>query len=463
VKNLSFLLPVALLAFFATSCKTLQIEKPKESYLPANIAPAVSELPLQVEVDVKKLEMAINKKMTGIIFDGSNIGGQDLSVKVSKAQNFTFTVKNNVIEYRIPLKVSTRFAWKVEKFGVTVGDYYDANGSIALSYKTTINFDKNWKLAAKTAPAGFEWIETPKVNIMGVNVPMKPIADFALARCEKLITDNIDKVLYEAVDVKKYATLAWEEIQKPRQVSAENNLWIRVTPKEILITPFSTIGNKLNISLALYAQIESFLGSQPAANPNSTLPALKTAAQAPEQFNLNLATDATFEKITEIAKKELVNKTFNDGNKTVTITDLSVFGSAGKVIFVIDIKGSLKGRLYFTGNISYNPEKMTIEITNPEFDINTSNALAKTASWLLHGMILKSISPYLSYCVKDNLEKMKADANNLLSNYKLTDGVNLEGKISSIKVIDLSLVPGAFRLQANVKGNAALKVSDLNF
>jgi hypothetical protein len=82
-----------------------------------------------------------------------------LSVKVWKAQNFSFTVKDNVIEYRVPLKIWTRFAWKIEKFGFSVGDFYEATGTIALTYKTTIAIDKNWKLVSNTSSSGFQWIE----------------------------------------------------------------------------------------------------------------------------------------------------------------------------------------------------------------------------------------------------------------------------------------------------------------
>ena len=224
---------IACIALFLNSCKTMQIEKPSESYLPSNIAPALSELPLQVEIDVKKLESSINKKMNGVIFEGSNLSGKDLSVKISKAQNFTFSINNNVIEYRVPLKVWTRFAWKVEKFGMSVGDFYEATGSIALTYKTSISIDKNWKLVSKTASSGYEWIETPKLNAVGVTVPVTPIANLALSRCDQLISTQIDKSLAEAADLKKYVTQTWTEVQKPREVSAENNVWVRITPKDI--------------------------------------------------------------------------------------------------------------------------------------------------------------------------------------------------------------------------------------
>lgn len=401
--------------------------------------------------------------MNGLIFDGSNLSNKDLTVKVWKAQNFTFSIKNNVIEYRVPLKVWSRFSWKVEKFGFAVGDQYEANGSIALTYKTTISIDKNWKLISKTTGSGYEWIETPKLSVVGVNVPVTPIANLALSQCDRLISAQIDKSLAESIDLKKYVSQAWTETQKPRQVSTENNLWIRIDPKDIYVSPFTTTGNKLNLAIALYAQIESFMGAQPTANALVALPPFKYVNKPAQQFNLNIGTDVTFDKISEMAKKELLNKTFTQGNKTITITDLSIFGSEGQAVFVADVTGSFKGRIYFKGNMTYNSDKTAVEIKDPEFDVKTSNALVKSASWLLHGMILKQLTPYLTYSVKNNLESMKNQANQMLGNYTIMDGVTLQGKLNTIDVTNLSLVPGAVRIQANVKGNIALKVQDMKF
>ncbi len=461
MRKINFLLPIAALVLTLNSCKTLQIEKPKESYLPSSLAPAVSELPLSVELDVKKLEASINKKMNGVIFEGSNLTDKDLSVRISKVQNFTFTINNNVIEYRVPLKVWSRFAWKVEKFGYTIGDTYEANGSIALTYKTTISIDKNWKLVSKTSGSGYEWIETPKISVVGVNVPVTPIASLALSQCDKLISNQIDKSLSEMVDIKKYISMAWNEAQKPRQVNAENNVWLRITPKDIYVSPFTTTANKLNLALAMYAQIESFIGAQPAANAPVALPAFKFVNRPAQQFNLNIGADVTFDKIAELAKKQLQGKTFEQGGKKITITDLSLYGSDGKAVFMADVTGSLKGRIYFTGNLTYNAEKTAIEITEPEFEVKTSDALVKTAGWLLHGMILKQLSPYLTYSVKDKIEEMKTDVNKMMANYSIMDGVSVQGKLNSVAVTDLSLVPGAVRIQANVKGNIGLKVQEL--
>lgn len=459
-KTILFLVMAVVLLSF-NSCKTMQIDRPNESYLPSNLSPAVSELPLQVELDVKKLEASINNKMNGLIFEGSNLSDRDLSVKVWKAQPFTFTIKNNVIEYRIPLKLWTRFAWKVEKFGYSVGDNYEANGTIALTYKTAISIDKNWKLVSKTTGSGYEWIQAPKISAVGVNVPVTPIASLALSQCDKLISTQIDKSLAESIDLKKYVTQAWNEVQKPRQASTDNNLWLRITPKDLFLSPFTTTNDKLNLAVALSAKIESFMGVQPSANPLVPVPVLKTMTRGAQQFNLNIGADVTFEKIAEMAKKQLLGKTFKQSGKTITITNLSLFGSEGKAVFVADVIGSLKGRIYFTGNLLYNAEKIAVEITEPQFDLKTSNVLAKSAGWLLHGMILKQITPYLTYSVKSDIDKMKADANSMMSNYSISDGVALQGKLNSVSVTSLSLVPGAVRVMANVKGNMALKIQDV--
>ena len=464
MKKLTIIFSIAIVALTFHSCKTsLQIEKPKESYLPSSISPSISEIPLQVELDIKKLEASVNKKMNGVIFEGSNLANKDLTVRVTKAQNFTFTINNNIIEYRVPLKVWSRFSWKVEKFGMSVGDQYEANGSIALTYRTTISIDKNWKLGSKTSSSGYEWIETPKLSIVGVNVPVTPIASLALSQCDNLISNQIDKSLAEAFDLKKYVTQVWNEAQKPRQVSVENNLWVRITPKDIYVSPFTTTANKLNLAIALYAQIESFMGVKPEANLVVEVPPFKMVNKPAQQFNLNIGTDVTFDKIAEMAKKQLVGQTFTQAGKTITITDLSVFGSAGKPVFIADVIGSLKGRIYFTGTLNYNAEKMAVEITKPEFDVKTSDALVKTAGWLLHGMILNKLTPYLIYPVKENLESMKTQVNQMLSNYVIMDGVSLQGKINNLSVNNLSLVQGAVRIQANVKGNIALKVQEMKF
>ncbi len=462
--NRIFFLFISLSMFFS-SCKTsqLQIEKPKESYIPTQIKPAMSEFPLSIQIDVEKLQSAVNKKMTGLIYEGNNLNNQDLSVKIWKVQDFDFKINNNVIEYKIPLKLWTRFAWKFEKFGLSVSDHYEANGSIALSYKTTISIDKNWNLVAKTTSTGFQWLETPKINVIGTDVPVTSVANIALSKGNQLITNQIDQALSQMVELKKYVDMAWTQAHQPIQVNEENNIWIRVSPSEVYVSPFTSKGSNLLLGLSLYGQVESFMGSKPDKLAVKPLPDFKMVQRAAQQFNLNIAVDVTYDKISEMAKSQLINKTFTEGKRTMTITDLSIYGSGGKPVFVADVIGSLKGRIYFTGNMVYNAEKKSVDIQNPEFDMKTKSALVKSANWLLHGFILNKLTPYLSYPVQQDLDDMKSEANKMLKNYLIMDGVSMEGNLNNIIVTGLDLVPGAVRISTNLRGNLAIKIDELKF
>ena len=164
-----------------------------------------------------------------------------------------------------------------------------------------------------------------------------------------------------------------------------------------------------------------------------------------------------------MTKRGLVNTKKTDREKYIQITDLSVFGSEGKAVFSADVIGSIKGRIYFTGEMQYNPAKMTVEIINPGFELKTRNALLKSADWLLHGLILKKIVPYLSYPVKEYTDDMKAEANTMLQNYQVREGINLQGKLNELTVKSVNLVPGAIRIQANLKGNVMIKLENMKF
>jgi len=454
----SFILLVAI-----TSCKTAQIEGPVESYLPTAIAPAMSEFPLQIELDVKKLESAVNSKMTGLLYQGDNISGNDLSVKIWKGGQFLFFINNNEITYKVPLKVWCRFGWKVEKFGITLSDHYDAAGTISLVYKTAISIDKDWNVVSKTTSSGYDWIEKPKINAIGVNIPVTPVANIALSYFQGTINDQIDKALSESIPLKKYIAMAWDEMQKPYLLSDTNNLWLKITPREILLSPFTTKGNKLNMSVAFYAQLESTFGAQPAITEMVPLPQLKTIQKQPGQFNINVAADVTFEKMADLAKSQLLGKSFTESGKTVRIDNLSIYSSAGRAVVVADVSGSYKGRVFFTGKPVYNPEKRSLEISEAEFDIKTQNALLKSANWLMHGMILKKIAPLLTYPLDENLNMAKKEANDMLKSYEVYGGVHIVGALDSLRVTNINMVPGAVRIGANIKGNVALRVDDLKF
>lgn len=324
MRNLSktfFLICFALI--YLTSCKTISVDRPPETYLPSKILPVTSEFPLQIEIDIPSLQSAVNRATSGLLFETNRLNHQDIAVKVWKAEDFSFNVKNNVIEYRVPLRLWTRFGWSLERFGLRLQDQYEAQGSLALRFTTSFEIDNQWQLKATTTSAGFQWIEVPRVNVMGITVPITPVANFAIQQSQQLITSQLDKFLSETVTLKQYAETAWIELQNPILLDPSHALWLRIIPHTIHTTPITTNDNKLLINLNLNAQVETSVGTKPILSNIVPLPPLKISDQLSTNFKINLAADAPFEKISELAGSQLIHQTFREGRNHITIEGLS--------------------------------------------------------------------------------------------------------------------------------------------
>lgn len=452
---------ILLTLFVAGSCgSALKIEGPQESYSPVAFLPSPSVLPIVAEIDIRGLEKSINKRFEGLLYEDNGVSTRDLEIKVWKAGNFSVFANNDEITYRIPLKIWSRFTWKIEKFGLSVSDKYDVTGSLALVYKTKLDADNNWNLITKTTSSGYSWIETPRINVIGVNIPVKPIADFALSRTERMISSRIDQAISESINLRSYVEEFWQDVQEPVRADSTYDVWVKIVPKDITLSPFSSSSGKLRIPITFTGEVETIAGDSIPFDTTVPLPPLGKSPSNPDKFNINLKADITFEQITKAAMQQLSGMEFKEGGKSITVKEMKLYSSSGKAVLAMDVEGSLKGRIFLTGNMVYNPDSLSVSIQNADFDIRTRNALVKSANWLLHGMLLKKLQPYLTYNIETILEEVRVEADNMLKKYSLAEGVYLDGNLEAIKVSHIEMIPGAVRVITGLTGDIKIVTTE---
>ena len=64
-------------------------------------------------------------------------------------------------------------------------------------------------------------------------------------------------------------------------------------------------------------------------------------------------------------------------------------------------------------NLFFKATDKSIEIKDVDFDINTKNALIKSAGWLLHGAFINLIEPKLKYPIADKIDEGKLLLDNI--------------------------------------------------
>ncbi|MEI7594246.1 MAG: DUF4403 family protein [Bacteroidota bacterium] len=452
-----FFLIIACIVVFA--CNTIKPIQPSESYNPPVYTPTASSLNIPIEISEKQLEADINKQLQGLIYEDKSMddnGGDNLMIKAWKKENISIKISNNQISYRIPLKLWIRAGYKFEKFGVTLSDYKDINAEIALKFITAYTVKKDWTLVTSTTDNGYEWFGTPTITIGSIDFPIKKIADGVLKSQLKTLAPMIDDQLKKYFNLKKVASDAWATMQKPILVEESYKTWFRNSPQEVTITPLIVKDGIIKTTIGIKTITESFVGKQPEPVKLTILPSLTIVNSPSTEYVMNMYVDVPYKIADSLSRINMINQTFEQGKKKITVKDLSLFGSNNKLIINTLVEGSVKGNIFFTGIPFYEKETKSIRVKEVDFDINTKNTIIKSANWMFHNTLIKLVENKMSYSIKDYLDEYSKMTQDYLSNYKISEQITLKGSVSSFDVGDVILMPESIRVLITCKGTASL-------
>ena len=153
---------------------------------------------------------SINAKMSGNLYEDysySDNNSDGLMMTARKSQDVTLHLSGNTIKYRIPLNL-----WMKKK--LVIGEA-EAEGNIALGMKTTYKINEDWSLTTQTEVEYHEWISKPILKTGLGNLNIEPIANIALGRSKKKLTQTIDQYIGQQLSLKPYVQEAWTALQAP--------------------------------------------------------------------------------------------------------------------------------------------------------------------------------------------------------------------------------------------------------
>jgi hypothetical protein len=429
-----------LLAFFS-SCGTFKATAPARYTETPKLVMKPSVIGVPVEIDMKDLEVKINKELVGLIYEDNsfeNNNNDNLKVSAWKRDNFRIEIAGNELKYHIPIKLTIQIKKFIPLPVITA--------EIALDFTTALALNKDWTLNTKTTSTGYQWISSPFVTIGGYDISIQYIADIILSASKGTIGNEVDKAIRDNLKIKNMMQPVWHDLQKPVKVNDEFNAWLRISPLEVSCTQISGKNNKLNFSAGIVSVNEIFIGRQPDTLVSTKLPDLKLLNAINNNFNLFVNTDLDYTKITEIAKKEMTGQVYQFGKKKIVIDDLTVYGSGSRVAVELLLSGDLNGKIYLMARPFYDAENQSIGVKEVDFDINTRNSLVKSANWLLNGTLAGMIEKKVVYPVADLLESSKKMISDNIRDNRSVKGIVLRGSIARLDI------------DAIYPGNESLKV-----
>lgn len=464
--NFLFFLTFSLLFSCKSEAQKANPEAPKEEYNVVKVQPEKlrSVLAIPFSIAIADIEKQINTGVEDVIYEDNSYTDNDndmLKMKVWKNGKITFTAyKNDVFDYVVPLKIWAEKGMSV--FGMS--QYKSTTFEMNLKFSSRFSITPDWAMQTQTTPRGFEWVTTPKITIGSVDIPITAIVGKIINSNHTMIARTIDETVSSQMSLKSYVVDAWNVAQKPFLVSEEYKTWVKITPHEILMTPLRTEGKFVKAKVGFVATTETLTGTAPAI-PTAvrTVPALKYAADVPNDFQVNLINTIPYSEATAIAQQNFKNQKydFKNGKYSITITDMQVYGSNDKLVVQIETKGDLKGNIYVKGIPVYNAEKQEIVLSNTELDIKTKNVLVRAASWLLEGTLERKIQNDFGMPLKDLLDFGKQSVEEAL-NTEYIKGVKLHGKITSLLPDKIIVSEQGISAIVKADGNLILDIEGLD-
>jgi hypothetical protein len=264
------------------------------------------------------------------------------------------------------------------------------------------------------------------------------------------------------MDFKPNVLYALEKISMPFQMSQDYESWLRLTPIEIYSTNAKLVAESIQINMGIKCIIETLIGNKPQTKFNPSAIVIKAVNTIPNAISANITAVSTYQDASVVVTKNFAGQEFIFGKKKIKVQNVTIWHKKGKIIFGLDLTGSVNGSIYLSGVPHYNETSQEIYFDQMDYALETENKLLKTANWLAQGIILKKIEANCKYSIRKNLEEGKKNIEGYLKNYSPLSGVYVNGNIGNIQLKKMQLTNQAILAYLKIDGEVKIRVDGLN-
>lgn len=431
-------------------------ERPEETYMPVVYTPKTSTLHIPIEINMALMEKIINDNFQGLIYEDNNIEDDSLMIKAWKEKDFRIAYDGNELSYEVPIKL-----WIKKRFdlGITTTDR-EIEGSISMKFKTKIAFSKNWGIISDTKIVQYEWIKTPTIKVIGLNVPITTIAEKLIKDYQGDIGKAIDKSICEYIPLKSYVENIWSTVQDPIDIStAEYKAWIKTTPKQLYSTPIEGQYGILRTTLGVQCLMEVYMGKAPKNNVKATaIPSYRQYKSTDESFSINILGDIPYEMVDSVAKSIMIGEVFGEGRHEIKVDSIEVYGQSTELVIGLQVSGFINGKIYLTGTPYFNNGNSSIQVKDVDYRITTKNVLAKIVNLFYKKGLKRKLEENLVFSLKEELSLIKELSRSELFNMEVMKNVRLNGFLEKLDVNKIFLTEDGIKVDLDLKGKMALKM-----
>jgi hypothetical protein len=446
-----------------TSCGAIKPKQPQVTENKIQVEQKVSTIHVPIEVNLKNY-LTEAEKQTPKKFEDEKQACEGVSFWYKLERNpLAFDGKGN----QLLLDLSGKYAIKInycpkctglfsDKENCVVPRVYASCGinepmrRIKVSTTTALSVNKDYKIDANTSLKEIVTEDKCEITVFKYDATEKLVEE--MEKALKGVTADIDKKI-EQTDLKKEVQKIWKELNNPIVIPSIGYFYL--SPTSLAVTDPQFSKDKLNLTVSINAFPKVTLEEKKIVVP--PLPDLNKATDD-KGFQISLAIQGKYNSINQLLAKNLNGKEIQLKKEKIKIDSVLILGAYNqKLSFKVHFSGKRSGVLYFAGTPTFDKEKQIISFPDMDFDIETKNALLKSASWLFDDLITAKIREYAVYDLSKDLNSNKKLIEKEL-NRELDKGVYMQTKLKSVRIDQIIPLKDELWIVTNLEGEMGIKL-----
>lgn len=463
-----FLLLIVTIGAFSCNRK-LNPQQPEEKYnqvkMPAGRQLSVINIP--VSISMAEVEKQINTRLKDLLYEDSSLennGNDNLMLKVWKRDPITVQALHDVFHITVPLKIWAKGGLPLDKLGIHISEFKETEFALNVHFATKVSIDKDWQVHTQTSANGFDWISKPVLKIGFLEFSLASVAGRMIDKQQDKLAAQIDQQVEQNLDIRKHIEQGWHTLQQPLLISKQYEIWLRILPSQVLMTPISGQGRQATALIGIKAFTETSFGQKPEVEAKEQIPALEVVQHIPDSISIGLMGEISHTQASNILRENFLNKdfTFNEGKHHVTLTGIDLYGSGENLVIKAGLTGSAEGNIYLKGKPYFDPATQSVMLQNLDYDLDTKNKLLKTANWLAKGRFVQKMQEAFRLPLEKQITQAKELIQANLTGKQIAKGIVLNGQLDKLTPSEVYITPTSIVATALAKGKVKVHIEGIS-
>lgn len=261
---------------------------------------------------------------------------------------------------------------------------YEPMRKISIGFISEVGLDKQYHIQTKTSIDFVQPIDPCKISFVNIDITEKIVAQIRASLQQLAAQVDVQTAAYP---FRQQMQEVWNKLSE--EFPAGELGYFHIKPQSLSLSGIQFDGKNLSAQAGIRCQPQFSLRSE---NIKTTpLPNMETIS-GENGFKFYIDASLPYPELNLMAEKMLPDTTFNINGKLFHMDELSFMPSKdNKLTIRIHFSGNKKGTIYLTGTPLLDTAKNELSMPDLDFDINSRNALIKTASWILNGKIERKL------------------------------------------------------------------------